>query len=183
MNLYPILVVCAALLIGCGPTQAQPQQVLLIRHAEKSGDIDDIHINAQGQKRAEALPKLFEKSFAKPDFIFAAKQSKHSNRCVETVTPLAKHLNLKIHDKFEDNEFGELANELLTNPKYANKVVLVCWHHGNLPDLATKLKATDVPHEWKDAVFDRVWLITYGDSGKVKFTKRHQMLLLGDAKE
>src|SRR5262249_17726064 len=167
----------------------RPKQVLLIRHAEKTND-EDIHLSPKGKKRAEAMPKLFRKSddrpdpFPRPDFIFPAKQSTQSNRSVETVTPLAKELNLYLNAEYEDDAFAELAAELLSNPRYAGRTVLVCWHHGNLPKLAGKLKAADVPDEWKDHVFDRVWVVAYTEQGKGKpLIKRHQELLPGDSKE
>src|SRR5262245_24653984 len=130
----------------CTWAQAQPSEVLIIRHAEKPDD-DSIHLSPKGRQRAEALPRMFMKSpdrpdpFPKPDFIFATKKSHHSNRPVETVTPLARALNLDIHARFKDDEVEELATELLTNPRYTDKVVLVCWHHGKIPKLARELKA------------------------------------------
>ena len=43
---------------------------------------------------------------ATPDFIYATKESKHSNRPVETVTPLAKALkDLHIHYKHADHDY------------------------------------------------------------------------------
>src|SRR5262249_40429176 len=101
---------------------------------------------------------------------------------VETVTPLAKALNLDINTRFENEDFPKLAEGLLTDARYAGKTVLVCWHHGRIPALAQQLKAKDTPDHWRDSVFDQIWVITYKD-GKAKFKKRHQALLPGDAKE
>ena len=173
---------------ACAPVAAQPRQVVIIRHAEKPDD-DSIHLSPAGQERAEALPRLFQRSavrahpLPKPDFIFATKRSPHSNRPVETVTPLARKLNLDINAHFENDDYPKLAAELLTNPRYAGKTVLVCWHHGTIPELAGKLRAEDVPDHWKDSVFDRVWVITYGEHGKGKLSKGHQALMPGDDKE
>jgi broad specificity phosphatase PhoE len=167
----------------------RPRQILLIRHAEKPDNDQDIHLSPKGKARAEALPWLFRKTadrpdpLPRPDFLFATKESKHSNRPVETVTPLARELNLFLSADFEDNDFGQLAAELLTNPKYGDKTVLVCWHHGRLPDLARALKAMDVPDEFKDH-FDRVWVVAYDAQGNGKpLVKRHQELLPGDSKD
>lgn len=168
---------------------AQPREVLLIRHAEKLDDEGDIHLSPAGVKRANALPKLFQKPddrpnpLPKPNFIFATKKSKHSNRPVETVTPLAQALKLEIDHRFEDDEFPKLADELLSKDKYEGTVILICWHHGNIPYLAKKLKATDVPDKWKDSVFDKVWVLKYGREGTATLTKRHQGLLPGDEKD
>jgi phosphohistidine phosphatase SixA len=182
-----------ALAVGpaCSPTTvaAQPREVFIIRHAEKPEDDNDVHLTAMGRERADALDQLFKKTdlrpdpLPKPDFLFAARNSKHSHRSVETLTPLAKKLKLDIDSRFENEDFAKLAKELLSNPRYAKKTVLICWHHGNIPELAQALKATDVPDKWKDPVFDRVWTIAYGAGGKVTFAKRHQALLASDDKE
>jgi phosphohistidine phosphatase SixA len=178
------MVVVAALAV-CGAASAQPREVLIIRHAEKPDD-DSIHLSPEGQKRAEALPRLFDSSrpapFPKPDYVFATKPSAHSNRPVETVTPLAKALNIDINAHFKNEEYEKLAHELLTNPRYSGKVVLVCWHHGTIPELAKKLKAEDVPDKWHDSAFDRVWVIASKD-GTVKFKRKYQALMPGDKAE
>jgi phosphohistidine phosphatase SixA len=172
---------------ACAQVQAQPGQVLIIRHAEKP-DGDSADLSPEGQKRAEALPRLFMKSadrpdpFPTPDFIFATKMSKDSNRPIETVTPLAKSLNLDINARFADAEYAQLAAELLTNPRYTGKTVLVCWHHGKIRELAQELKVADVPEHWRDTMFDGVWVITYKD-GNGKLKKRHQGLMPGDEKD
>ncbi len=165
-----------------------PARVLIIRHAEKPDD-DSVDLSDQGKKRAEALPGLFQKSdtrpepFPTPDFIFATKNSKHSYRPLETVTPLAKKLGLSVNAEYKDAEFGKLAEEIFRNPKYAGKTVLICWHHGEMPDLARALRATTgVPEKVKGTIFDRVWVLTYGQ-GKVTFADRPQRLMAGDAEK
>ena len=55
-----------------------PQQILIIRHAEKTGEKTDPHLSKQGKQRAEMLSQLFTSTkerpepFPTPDFIFAA---------------------------------------------------------------------------------------------------------------
>jgi hypothetical protein len=170
--------------------KSPPRLVLLIRHAEKPPlDSMAVDLSPAGQKRAAALPGLFVKSPSRPiplltpDFIFAAKDSKHSRRCTETVAPLAKKLGLKVNAKFANDDFPELAAEILANPKYAGKTVLVCWHHGNLPALAKKLGASESPDRWKGSAFDRVWRIRYAPSGKATFDELPQGLVAEDAKK
>lgn len=183
-----------------------PQHVLLVRHAEKTGDKEDIHLAKQGKERAEVLGRLFVASkdrpepFPTPDFIFAACHHKDSQRPVETVTPLAKKLNLSINDRFDSklpvpgkNEeaeksakkagMAELRDELFGAPKYRAKTILVSWRHSTLPELAKTLKANKVPQKWEDEVFDRVWQITYDDQGNTTFRDRPQRLLPGDSSE
>lgn len=180
-------VVVLLTVIGCAEAKpTYPARVLIVRHAEKPDDENVRDLSAAGKKRADAFPDLFIKSdkrpepFPTPDFIFATSASKRSDRPVETVTPLAKKLKLDIDSRYANDEYPKLAAELLSNPKYEGKTVLICWHHGKIVDLAGALKADDVPDQWKDGVFDRVWVVTY-DQGKGKLSKRPQLLLPGDA--
>jgi hypothetical protein len=96
--------------------------------------------------------------FQTPDFLFATQASTKSNRPVETITPLSAALSLSYDDKHADGDYSEVAKDM--NSKYAGKVVLVCWHHGNIPNLATALQVANPP-AWPGSVFDRVWVISY----------------------
>jgi hypothetical protein len=184
-----------------------PQYILIIRHAEKTGDKDDVHLSKPGQERAEALYKLFEASmerpepFPTPDYIFAASNSKDSQRPIETVTPLAKKLKQTINDNFESKLPAELSpkdgtaktakgtgmlglrDDIFGEKKYFGKTILVSWRHGTIPELAKTLKATKVPAKWEDNVFDRVWQITFDDEGNATFVDRPQRLMPGDAEK
>jgi hypothetical protein len=184
----------ATLAVGCrhAPDKplVRPRSILLIRHAEKPADAADTGLSPAGKTRADALPELFQKATDRPDplptpdFIFATKPSNHSRRPVETVTPLAKALKLEVGAGYANDDYPDLAEELYTNPKYEGKTVLICWHHGTLPELAGALGAPGVPDKWKDAVFDRVWVVTFDEKGKANpLARRAQALLPGDAKE
>jgi hypothetical protein len=169
-------------------SKSHPARVLLIRHAEKPPDeAMSVSLSREGRKRADALLGLFARSnarpdpFPAPDFIFATKDSAHSHRPVETVTPLAEKLGLKVHAEIADEDFAKLADELFGKTKYAGKTILICWHHGTLPDLAKALGATDAPEHFKGSVFDRVWQITYDAQGKAAYTDLPQRLLPGDS--
>jgi hypothetical protein len=170
-----------------GKGQKRPAAVLIVRHAEKPpvGD-DSVHLAAEGVKRAEALPRLFRAAknrpgpFPAPDFIFATKDSKRSSRPAETVAPLARALNRPVNAEFANADVAGLVREILGQPKYAGKTVLICWHHGTTPRLAKELGVADAP-EWKGSSFDRVWQITFDASGKATLRDRPQQLLPGDA--
>jgi hypothetical protein len=81
-----------------------PSVVFLMRHAEKpAGKESDF--SPQGFRRAQVLPTLFVAGgLPKPDAIFATAPSKHSNRPIKTVTPLAQALNIKINADYDDIE-------------------------------------------------------------------------------
>lgn len=148
-----------------------PKQILIIRHAEKTNDADDIHLSPRGYQRARLLPTLFAPAgrLARPGFLFAAARSKHSNRSVETLEPLAQTLGLPIDHGYDDDEYRDLARRLKAR-KYADAVALVCWHHSSIPALAKALgvKAAALPWKtWPDDCFDRVWILSFGLSGSV----------------
>jgi hypothetical protein len=58
-------------------------------------------------------------------------------------------------------------------------VVLICWHHGNIPNLAIAL-GIPKPPPWPGSVFDRVWQLTY-TAGKPVLQDLPQQLLYGDS--
>ncbi len=106
--------------------------------------------------------------------------SAHSNRPVQTVTPLAAALHLPIDDSFKNADYAGLAAALLSG-KYAGKVVLVVWHHGSIPQLATALGATPPYSPWPEQQYDRIWRIDY-NAGKVTLQDLPYALLPGDSK-
>jgi hypothetical protein len=169
-----------------------------------------MHLSTQGFARASALPLLFapraacaprlstdlarafaleydavlpetRPPFARPDVVFATRQGKISNRPVETITPLAAALGLPINAGHEDKDFTGLANHVLTHEKFEDKVVLICWHHEKLPQLARALGVpSPSPDPWPDPVFDRIWRVDYVN-GSTAFTNLPQRLLFGDS--
>jgi hypothetical protein len=174
----------AGTLAAIGQSAQPPATILLIRHAEKLTDGRE-DLSPVGFERAKVIPLLFDGAAAphnlpKPDFLFATHQSKHSNRPVETITPLSEALKMPIGHDVEDKDFAVLAKELLSG-KYAGKVVLVAWHHGSIPGFAKALGAVPPYDPWPEMQFDRVWRIDYRD-GKVMLTDLPQGLLAGDSK-
>jgi hypothetical protein len=178
----------------------QPRYVLIIRHAEKPKDGKDVNLTSRGAGRAAALPSLFlipptfptkPARFPTPDFLFATKDSKSSDRPVETVQPLSKALgDLHIHDKHSDKDYQAVVDHVFGDAKYAGKTVLICWHHGKIPDLALsvskkaknkdKLKS-EIPQKWSGKVFDRLWQFTFDSQGNATFADQPQRLLFGDS--
>src|SRR5271163_2239302 len=99
-------------------TQSQPPAtILLIRHAEKLTD-GRIDLSPTGFERARLLPKVFglgvRPDLPTPQVLFATHISAHSNRPVQTVTPLAEALHLPIDDSFGYKDYADLAATLLS---------------------------------------------------------------------
>jgi hypothetical protein len=170
---------------AAAPTKPQPPAtILLIRHAEKLTD-GRIDLFPTGFERAKLLPKVFSPAAARsdlptPQVLFATHVSEHSNRPVQTVTPLAAALHLPIDDSFKNEDYPALAADLLSG-KYAAKVVLVVWHHGKIPQLASALGATPPYTPWPDTQYDRIWRIDYAN-GKATLQDLPYALMPGDSK-
>ena len=146
--------------------------VLIIRHAEKPNTGRGLSPN--GEQRAEAYKNFFLKftiraKELRPDVIFAAKDSKTSQRPYLTVEPFAKATNLRIDTRFRSEETAELAADLRTMQH--GKRILICWRHEDIPDLLRALGAKPeslVPHgKWPDFVYDWVILLTYDHGGRL----------------
>lgn len=116
--------------------------------------------------------------FSTPNHIFATEPSKNSKRPLETVLPLATALNLPVNDSVKDDDPGikKMVNAVLN--EYPGQVVLICWHHGKIPEIAKALGIAKPP-KWDGKVFDRVWQITF-PKGKATLTDLPQELLYGD---
>lgn len=142
-----------------------PVRIVIMRHAEKPDDPNDPNLSPVGQNRAKALITWYPETFGTPDFIFAAAISKHSERPVQTVQPLAEALSIELRVPYADEDYAALAQELLTKPKFDGKTILVCWHHGNIPGLMQALGAPQgsYPNPWVPTVFNLVLVIDFPD--------------------
>lgn len=150
-------------------TDSGPGRILLMRHAEKPGDKADLHLSDAGKARAERLATYIPKTFGKPDFIFAAAPTNHSLRSIETVTPLAAALGIEVHHDIEDANFEDLVAELYSNPVYSGKTIVICWHHGKLPEIATLLGAAEgsYPSPWPQGTFNLILDFVYPQTAEV----------------
>lgn len=150
--------------------------ILIIRHAEKPDDPADPNLSPDGYRRAWALANLIPSEFGTPDFLFACRKSRASNRPIETITPLSQVTGVPIDSTFRDKDYAALGQEILSDSKYSDKFLLVCWHHEEIPGLARALGAQDAPSQWPAESFDRIWRLTYDDVGTVTFTDLPQNL-------
>jgi hypothetical protein len=127
-----------------------------------------------------------------PDFLFATAPSSSSSRPVETITPLAQALQfstnnpkLTINQQFtnDTNGINGLVKLVLSGPPYAGKVVLICWHHGTIPQLIETfgVPAGQLPFtKWPSTVFDLIFGISF-PSGQPNLGVSCQELLYGDS--
>jgi hypothetical protein len=142
-------------------------RILVMRHAEKPPDPMDPHLSDVGRARANRLADYIPTAFDIPDFIFATAVSEHSARPVETVTPLSQRIGVPIDATFADQDYSALAHEILAQSKFFDKLIVVCWHHGNIPSfmLALGAKSGQFPDPWDPQVFNLILRVDYTDSG------------------
>ena len=152
-----------------GPKNAT---VLIIRHAEDAGRGHGL--SPRGQERAEAYKNYFQNFTVdskrrKPDAVLVAADSKQSHRPRLTVEPFAKAAKLPIDSRFGNKQPTDLADELRAN--HQGKVLLICWHHGQIPALLRALGAAPerlLPNgKWPKAVYDWVIVVSYDENGRL----------------
>ncbi len=141
-------------------------KVVIIRHAEKSKDGDNL--SCQGQNRATQLASVLYQKINKPDFTYVPalkldKATKHS-RMFQTVTPFAVKYDLTINSKYAVDDYDDVAKSVLKK----EGTVLMVWSHAEISDLVSALGVDEAP-TWDDADFDGMWTITYPD-GKAVLT-------------
>lgn len=145
-----------------------PARLLIMRHAEKTGDKRDKDLSEAGWARAEKLATYIPQTLGRPDFLVAASNSVKSKRPKQTLEPLGKALGLGIWAELDDEEVGEMVAELASNSQWAGKFGVVSWRHSDLPRLIGALGASDgsYPDPWDSAVYDLMIEIAYDAAGK-----------------
>ena len=169
---YILLAALLALLVACDGLDFSDNapnkdlKVVIIRHAEKSKDGDNL--SCQGQNRALQLANVLHQKIGKPNNTYVPalkldKTTKHS-RMFQTVTPFAVKYDLSINSKYAVDDYKDVAKSVFKK----NGTVLMVWSHAEIPNLVSALGVDDAP-TWNDADFDGIWIITY-QNGKAVLT-------------
>jgi broad specificity phosphatase PhoE len=163
--------------------------VLIIRHAEDPANGHGL--SPRGKERAEAYENYFQNFTVdgkrrEPEAVLVAADSKQSHRPRLTVEPFAKAAKLPIDNRFANKQPADLAAELRANLQ--GKVILICWHHGQIPALLRALGAapeTLLPNgKWPKTVYDWVIMASFDENGRLipASTRRiNEHLLSGDS--
>jgi hypothetical protein len=185
ISLHRLLSLAALPIVVLSPrfaAEAKPAKVMIMRHGEKPEKGDDL--TQKGQERAWALVPFFtcDSLYGKPDAIFAQEPTDEhrSRRPVQTVTPLANALKVDIK-KFGHSDFAKMVRQIMTDSQYDGQMVLICWEHHAIPDVAAEFGIKNAP-VWPDNIFDRLWIITFPDS-KPQLKIAPEKLLYGDASQ
>jgi len=143
----------------------EPRTVILVRHAEKSGDGDaqDPELSPEGQERAQALARLLARAGATR--LFASE----FRRTRDTLAPLAERCKLAIEAR-PAGELDALAVELVSGEP--GSVSVVCGHSNTIPALAARLGAPlsgvgDGPNgpALDEAEYDRLFVLHLPPNG------------------
>jgi hypothetical protein len=166
---------------------AMPAQILLIRHGEKP-DIGS-ELSQQGWQRAKALPNMFERSeflkFGLPVAFYAMSPQKKNGsvRAIQTLSFAAEKLKLPINKNFTRDEVSSLVRDIQENPHYNGKMVVICWEHKVLEDIAHAFGLKKYL-DWPGKQYDRVWSLTFSsDSKSILFEDLPEKLLPTDSQK
>jgi hypothetical protein len=159
--------------------------VMIIRHGEKPADKNNHSLNDIGRKRAAALAELFTRpnlptGLYKPDYLYASKGQTSSNRPVETMTPLSVRMGKTIDSRYAAADAAKLAKVIRDKPG----IHLVCWAHGEIPDLFKALGKSFPNYfkTWPDSRFDIVCVFAELDKdNEWALEQVPELLLAGDS--
>lgn len=184
---YPVLAL-TLLVASAVRVLAAPARVIVIRHAEKDEPETDNHLNERGYRRAQALVGFFLNNpavvrFGAPVAIYATepKDEDGSLRPIETVTPLAQDLGIRINSGFKKKEVAGMVREILAKPEYEGRTVVICWQHTGIPEIARAFGLDSAPEKWPKRTYDRAWILDFSGDHVVSFNNMAQNLLPGDS--
>ena len=155
------------------PAALSNATILIIRHAEKPEE--GTGLTPAGEKRALAYVNYFaslrvDKAPLRLDHLFAAADSKNSERPRLTLQPLSRELKLPLDLRFEADDVAALAEELYRRDH--GKGIVICWHHGTIPALLAELGADPArllpDGEWPKDVFNWVIELHFDANGQIR---------------
>lgn len=182
------MVAMALLAASSTVTWAQPARIIILRHAEKQNSRD---LCPMGVQRADALAKQYLGRRAQTSLFAAGEQPAAmlaiTPHTVETITPAAMTWGLSVvpysvaPSADEDEALGaatqRAAHDVLTDPSYAGKIVVMTWEHKHIANKKLEEAQSDpgvtlrqllhldsiasVPKSWSDSNYDFFWVVDY----------------------
>jgi hypothetical protein len=145
---------------------------------------------------AKARGNLYSKTANRPSAFFAI-----TSHTKDTIKPTAKSWGLEVirpaeSDKSQDNWQNlwtqRAANDVLTDPAYNGKIVVMAWEHNRIAnetlpqdatlrhllkvDLYAEKTHDEVPRNWCGSNYDWFWIVDYGDPASETPTKVTRLL-------
>jgi hypothetical protein len=194
-----IRLVLAALLLAASaaPLSATPARIIILRHGEKDNSWKLCHV---GQERAEALAATYlgenatKSLFAKgerPVFLAITLHSLElaSPSALSRSTPIVLYSvvpekGLSKSDETEElnRRTQEAAHDVMTNPAYDGKTVVMVWEHKHIANAKLEAKfpgqavtlsqlfkldsLPGVPKTWPSATYDYFWIVDFPADAK-----------------
>lgn len=177
-----------------------PQQILLVRHAEKpalfgkphgidrDGEPHPHSLIVRGWQRAGALVPFFceprSPKLQRPTAVYSPPSHRTDGdhgRPFETIVAIAERLNVEPETRFTLEEETALVRYIFAT----EGVALIAWEHKRIPILANAIlrTAASTPQAWPDDCFDMVWIFDRQADGSYLFSQQPQLLLAGDRSE
>jgi hypothetical protein len=194
--------------IGCTAMtkMTRPAKIIILRHAEKQNkhELSDL-----GLRRAKALAKQFLGSKSNPALLRSSERPAAvlaiTAHTIETAKPAAKTWGLKtkaarIPGRDKGNEKNRdldkatkhAARDVLTNPAYAGKTVIMVWEHKHIASKKNNAAQTSLrallhldqatpppPKKWKSDNYNFFWVVTYGPGKRVKVDTSQRQAFTG----
>ncbi|KAJ3235246.1 hypothetical protein HDU81_000684 [Chytriomyces hyalinus] len=137
------------------PVSSTKGLIYLIKHGEKSANIEDHNLNPRGQKRAKCLAEKFAAQGWKGG-VFCPSYSKNGARIrsCQTVAPLAKAANVALNHNFKVDDVDGIANEMARQAR--SGAVLMSWQHDYLAEIASTLAGREITYPKGE--FDVLWM-------------------------
>ncbi len=158
----------------------RPRKVVVIRHAEKPLQEGDQRLAPTGVQRAQYLAHYIPTNFGEPDLIFATEPTKSSFRPFLTVEPLWESVKKAYMDvSVSDDAAFHLGHHIAEGSGMcAGQNIVVCWHHGKIPDLLKGLGVAhhQIPDPWPENDFSSVLVVTYDEDDAVAVVSKYKML-------
>lgn len=136
----------------------KPTKIFIVRHAEKAGQSGDPPLTAIGEKRAETLARILDKSGVSVVF------STNTTRTRETVNNYAdpRRIGIKLY-----GNISQLAN--LIKSTYVGKNILVAGHSDTVPATIRALGVSSAPEIGNE--FNNLFIVTLAADGSGSLTR------------
>jgi hypothetical protein len=145
---------------GSGNPGSAPSCDLTVESAEFTASYSERSVDQVQQPPFKAPAAIFATHYDPAGEATTSGGGTNSARPIETITPLSTALKVPINSDYADTDgdVKKLASQVTSG--YDNQVVLICWHHGKLPELAGYLGISNPP-KWPQTEFNQLWEIDF----------------------